>query len=90
MKVNDAVSRAKNKVEIGLTRAILQKLGSALKKQKNSGFTGFRALGLGTPQVSDNEPWALDKGRVLVVPWRTGYIHPSHCSRIVIFTSHRN
>jgi len=35
-------------------------------KSKTSGFTGFRALGLGTPQVWDNEPWALDKGGVFV------------------------
>jgi hypothetical protein len=47
MKINDAVSRAENKVEIGLTRAILQKLRSALKKQKIPGL-----------QASERWDWA--------------------------------
>jgi hypothetical protein len=75
MKINDAVSRAENEVEIGL-RAILKKLGSALKKQKLPGLQASgrwdwthlrydirkRTVGIG---------WALDKGGVFVS------IHPA-------------
>jgi hypothetical protein len=74
---------------IELTRAILQKLGSALKKQELPGLQASASWDW-APKVLDSEPWALDKGVIFVVPWRTGYIYPSHCSRIVIFTSHRN
>jgi hypothetical protein len=75
MKINDAVSRAENKVEIGLTRAILQKLRSALKKQK--------ILGL---QASERWDWAhhryqiTNRGHWTRVVFRGAMAHGIHPS----------